>query len=102
MDLEEIKRYDDSVWLHILKETTVFDTVNIKAQKDWLIKSVESYEEAMKPKPIEEWHEDDGDVIWWKLPINEPPYIGSPLCDDFTFDYYTHFTRLLEPLEIEE
>ncbi|MBR2246301.1 MAG: hypothetical protein IJ880_04635 [Bacilli bacterium] len=41
MDLEEIKRYDDSMWLHILKKRTVFDTENIKAQKDWLIKQAE-------------------------------------------------------------
>ena len=30
-------------------------------------------------KPLSEWHEDIGPVLWWKFPINEPPYIGSPL-----------------------
>lgn len=29
--------------------------------------------------PLEEWHEDKGDVLWWKFPITEPPYVGSPL-----------------------
>lgn len=29
--------------------------------------------------PLSEWHEDDGDVLWWKFPIEEAPYIGSPL-----------------------
>jgi hypothetical protein len=31
-----------------------------------------------QPRPIEEYHEDMGDVLWWKLPITEAPYVGSP------------------------
>lgn len=27
----------------------------------------------------EEWHEDIGTVLWWKFPIEEAPYVGSPL-----------------------
>lgn len=30
-------------------------------------------------RPLEEYHEDMGDVLWWKFPITEPPYVGSPL-----------------------
>jgi hypothetical protein len=26
-----------------------------------------------------EWHEDIGNVLWWELPISEPPYVGTPL-----------------------
>lgn len=48
MDLAEIKRYDDSVWLYILKTETVFDAEKIKAQKDWLIKAVEVHQNAIK------------------------------------------------------
>lgn len=37
----------------------------------------------MKPmvraRPLSEWTEEDGDVLWWKFPIVEPPYVGSPL-----------------------
>lgn len=33
----------------------------------------------MKARPIDEYHEDMGDVLWWKFPIVEPPYVGSPL-----------------------
>ncbi len=29
-------------------------------------------------RPISEYHEDMGDVLWWKFPITEPPYVGSP------------------------
>lgn len=73
--------------------------INImKSEIKSFIKSLEVYEEALQPKPIEEWHEDDGNVIWWKLPIEEPPYVGTPLDSDFEEEYYTHFTSILMPL----
>lgn len=31
------------------------------------------------PRPLSEWTEEDGDVLWWRFPLMEPPYIGSPL-----------------------
>jgi hypothetical protein len=43
--LEEIKRYDDSYWLRYLAENTIFDTENIKAQKDWLINQLTAEKE---------------------------------------------------------
>jgi hypothetical protein len=30
-------------------------------------------------RPFSEWHEDHGEVLWWKLPVAQAPYIGSPL-----------------------
>ena len=33
----------------------------------------------MIARPISEWHEDIGPVLWWSFPITEPPYVGSPL-----------------------
>lgn len=62
------------------------------------VKRFGELEDLFEPIPAEEWHEDDGDVIWWKFPIEEPPYLGSPLDEKFTFDYYTHFTRFTIPL----
>lgn len=32
-----------------------------------------------KPLPLHDWHEDMGDVLWWLWPIEQPPYVGSPL-----------------------
>lgn len=32
-----------------------------------------------RPRPYSDWHEDHGDVLWWRIPISEPPYVGSPL-----------------------
>ena len=33
----------------------------------------------LTPRHIDEWHEDMGQVLWWIFPIDEAPYIGSPL-----------------------
>ena len=46
--------------------------------------------------PLEEWHEDYGDVLWWKFPIEEPPYVGSPL-DERWPGYHTHWTPIVVP-----
>ncbi|HCB75151.1 MAG TPA: hypothetical protein DEP91_03115 [Sphingomonas bacterium] len=35
--------------------------------------------EAERARPFDDWHEGHGDVLWWKLPISEAPYCGSPL-----------------------
>jgi hypothetical protein len=29
-------------------------------------------------RPIDEYHDDMGPVLWWKFPITEEPYVGSP------------------------
>lgn len=36
---------------------------------------------------IDEWHEDDGPVLWWRDPITEPPYVGTPDYADFDDTY---------------
>lgn len=41
--------------------------------------------------PAEQWHEDMGPVFWWRFPVEEPPYCGSPLDTDWP-GYHTHFT----------
>lgn len=53
--------------------------------------------ELKSPRVAEEYHEDLGPVLWWRLPVSEPPRVGSPLDDDWVPDYYTHFTKLPEP-----
>ena len=47
-------------------------------------------------RPLEEWHEDYGDALWWKFPIEEPPYVGSPL-DMAWPGYHTHWTLIPMP-----
>ncbi len=51
----------------------------------------------VEARPLEEWGEDYGDVLWWKFPIEEPPYVGSPLDCDWS-GYHTHWT----PIEVPE
>lgn len=45
---------------------------------------------------LEDWHEDDGPALWWRFPLNEPPYCGHPNCDDWP-GYHTHWTPLVVP-----
>lgn len=47
-------------------------------------------------RPLEEWGEDYGDVLWWKFPIEEPPYVGSPLDANWPA-YHTHWTPIVLP-----
>jgi hypothetical protein len=50
-------------------------------------------------KPFESWSDDDGVVLWWVFPIQEPPYVGSPLDSEWP-GYHTHWTPLpLFPLD---
>jgi len=49
-------------------------------------------------RPLEEWHEDFGPVLWWFFPVCEPPSVGSPLDDDWP-GYHTHWTRFEVPEE---
>lgn len=59
---------------------------------------LKQFEDATIPRPINEWHEDKGDVLWWSFPIEEPPYYGSPVDSDWP-DYHTHWTPLIIPEE---
>lgn len=47
--------------------------------------------------PGEQWHEDDGACLWWRFPIEEPPWAGDPREDDWP-GYHTHFTRIVCPV----
>lgn len=51
----------------------------------------QSDEAGLVARPLEEWHEDYGDVVWWKFPITEPAMIGNPL-DSAWPGYHTHWT----------
>lgn len=46
------------------------------------------------------WHEDYGSVLWWRFPVQEPPYSGSPLDEDWP-GYHTHWTLCRAPLPPE-
>jgi hypothetical protein len=52
-------------------------------------------------RPLSDWHEDDGDVLWWFFPISEPPYVGSPFDSDWP-GYHTHWTRFTLPKDPDQ
>ena len=54
--------------------------------------------DTFKLRPLDEWGEEDGPVLWWKLPIEEPPWCGTPLDSDWP-GYQTHWCHL-PPMEV--
>jgi len=49
---------------------------------------------ALVARPISEYEENMGDVLWWKFPIEEAPYVGSPLDVGITVEAHTT-TRII-------
>lgn len=39
---------------------------------------MEPTQNEIKARPLSEWNEDVGDVLWWLFPITEAPYVGTP------------------------
>lgn len=40
---------------------------------------VDAFFQARTPRPFHEWQEDNGPALWWLWPIEQAPYVGSPL-----------------------
>lgn len=60
------------------------------------------FKDASTPRPLAAWHEDFGTCLFWKLPIQEPPYCGCPLQDDYPGDeFFTHWTPIVLPFPSE-
>ena len=74
--------------------------------------------DILTPRPLSDWHEDHGPVLWWRFPIDEPPYVGSPLDLGHSVllkmpdgnnlvqvggwpGYHTHWTPIILPQEPE-
>ncbi|OPZ09991.1 MAG: hypothetical protein BWZ07_02904 [Alphaproteobacteria bacterium ADurb.BinA280] len=56
--------------------------------------------DAKQARPLADWHEAVGVVLWWRCPVDEPPYCGSPLDDEWP-GYHTHWTPLIVPYDPE-
>ena len=60
----------------------------------------------MKPQshhawPAEHYHEDFGPVLWYRFPIEEAPWCGTPNDSDWP-GYHTHFQVLPElPIPVD-
>ena len=55
------------------------------------------FEEIYDPKPFHLYHEDMGPKLWWRFPIEEPPFVGTPLDTDWP-GHHTHFTAIIKPM----
>lgn len=51
-----------------------------------------------KPRALKEWSEDHGNALWWHFPVDEPPYVGTPLDTDWP-GYHTHWTPISVPTQ---
>lgn len=47
-------------------------------------------------RPANTWAPGDGPVLWWMLPVNEAPYVGTPN-DPSWPGIHTHWTPLPAP-----
>lgn len=47
-------------------------------------------------RPLAEYQSELGDVLWWQFPVNQRPYVGSPL-DSRWPRRHTHWTMLPTP-----
>jgi hypothetical protein len=52
--------------------------------------------DLLTPRPLDDWHEDDGHALWWIFPLQECPYAGTPLDGDWP-GYHTHWTPIPMP-----
>jgi len=50
----------------------------------------------MNARPFEEYRDDFGPVLWWKFPVREPPYVGTPNDLGWPGDH-THWTVIEIP-----
>lgn len=64
----------------------------LRAATDLLMLSTSNGKSAA-PRPLDDWHEDDGPALWWRFPVDEPPFSGTPLDSDWP-GYHTHWTPL--------
>jgi hypothetical protein len=68
----------------------------ISAHEGWDAAFAE-HKRLLRARPIDEWHEDIGDVLWWFFPIEEPPYCGTPNDSDWPGSYLTHWSMIPIP-----
>lgn len=57
----------------------------------------EHVENIARPRPLSEWSEEVGDVLWWKFPITEAPYLGTPLDLGRTVEIRVQIATFLDP-----
>lgn len=57
--------------------------------------------ELLTLRPAREYREDMGPVLWWLVPITEPPYVGSPRDCGHTVELHTEAPHVQHNLQEE-
>jgi hypothetical protein len=69
----------------------------VRARVDELVPLLREWVAEPPVQPVArrliEWREATGEVLWWRFPVEEAPYVGSPLCHGWP-GYHTHWTPL--------
>jgi len=75
-------------------ELVEIENNSLKAQLEQQEKYAEIGKSVSTLRPIEDLHEDHGDVLLWQLPICEAPDVGSCIDCNFDENLYTHWSPL--------
>lgn len=62
----------------------------------YIVRLEDALSALTRARPLDHWHEDHGSVLWWRFPVDEPPYAGQPLDSDWP-GYHTHWTPIPVP-----
>jgi hypothetical protein len=82
----------EKAWTEFRAPRGVLSDALLKAAEDLLL-LVTSNGKSTAARPLDDWHVDDGPVLWWRVPVDEPPYAGTPLDSDWP-GYHTHWTPM--------
>lgn len=83
----------------VTKQRVTFNDVTdlIQALRDERAKVAELQKEIDRItilRPIEDLHEDHGEVLLWNLEIGDPPIVNCYLDSEFDESEYTHFSLI--------
>lgn len=91
--VEFLRTYAESLKILASSGGVSDEDANAIESIEWACELIEWFGELSIPRQASEWHEDMGCVLWWVLPVCEPPWCGQPHDSDWT-GYHTHWTPL--------
>lgn len=100
--------FDESNFQYIFKgKTEKIDALTVTDffHDQWV--KLSALEQTGEWNTYDEYHEDQGFVLWHLLPVCEPPYVGNDLCSDWP-DHYCgnehklRWTTLPQPPKLEK
>jgi len=101
MDLETIRaRCSQPITEIVASPRDYFRVQQILRDRADLLAEVER---LLTVRSRDDYHEDDGPVLWWRFPIVEPPYVGTPTDETWSEHelegFYTHWSPIPIPMQ---